>query len=159
SRLFILKLGIPLRTASLWGQIQHQPERIDVRSTTRILARVRHRCAHFSTVEVSNDSLAKREDAEAGNVGVLRIYVGPSVLAVDIRKEREVREAALLPVFDQALDGGTGSDSRGDPLSQVDGSPVPGVEERCAHGTRRFPLRTVHHAVDQQSALVAEQLG
>src|SRR5437868_5174994 len=85
----IVELGIPVRATSLWRPIQHQPERIKIRTATRILSRVGHRRAHFGAVEVANDSIAPAEDAEAGDVGVFRAHVGPCVLTGQVRNERE----------------------------------------------------------------------
>src|SRR5262249_41537577 len=42
--------------------------------------------------------------------------------------------------------------------TQVDGGAVPRGQKRGTHGAWRFALRAVHHAVDQQGLLVAEEL-
>src|ERR1700693_3283721 len=108
--MFIVKLGIPVRAASLWRPIQHQPKRIEVRTAARVLSGVSHRRTHFAAAEMTNDSIAPAEDAEARNVGVISVYVGTCVLGGRVRNKRKVRKAALLLVFDETLDRGTGRD-------------------------------------------------
>ena len=66
-------------------------------------------------------------------------------------------KAALILVIDQALDWRAGSDGDSNALAKVDSGSVPGTQERRATRTRRFALRTVHHAVDHQRVFVAEK--
>src|ERR1039457_5085713 len=103
------------------------------------------------------DYIAPAEDAEAGDIGVFGVYVGASVVAGPIGNEWQIGETALIPIIDQALDGRAGSDGIGNALAKVDRNPVPGAQERCAHRTRRFALRTVHHAVDHERVFVANK--
>ena len=71
----VLKLGIPVGAAAFRSQIQHQPERIKIGRAARILSRVRHRAAHLSAVEVPDDTITASEDAESGNIRVVRVDV------------------------------------------------------------------------------------
>ena len=75
----VLQLRIPIRAATSRRKVQHQPERIQVRPAARILSGVGHRTAHLAGVEVTNDSVAPAEDAEARDVGVFRIDIGTCV--------------------------------------------------------------------------------
>jgi hypothetical protein len=94
------------------------------------LSRIGHLSAHLAAVEVADDSIAPAENAEARDIGVFGVYVGASVLAGPIGNERQIREAALILVFEQALDGRAGSDGDANPLAKVDSDPVPGIQER-----------------------------
>ena len=153
----VIKLRIPVRAAALRRQVQHQPERIQVWGSTRILSGVCHRSAHLAAVDLADDSIALVEDAEAGDIGVVSVDVGASVFAGAIGEERQISEAALILIIEEALDRRTGRDGNGNALAQVGGNPVPGADERRAHGTRRFALRAVHHAVNQERGFVTEK--
>ena len=95
---------MPIRAAAFRRQVQHQPERIDVRRATRILSRVGHRTAHLAAVKVTDDSIAPGEDAEAGDIGVFGADVGAGVVAGHIGHEWKIGEAALLLVREQPID-------------------------------------------------------
>jgi hypothetical protein len=45
-----LELRVPVRAATFRRQIQHQPKRVEVWSTARILSWVGHRTAQFSAI-------------------------------------------------------------------------------------------------------------
>ena len=106
---------------------------------------------------MADDSIALGEDAEAGDIGVVSVEVGASVFAGPIGEERQISEAALILIIDEAPDRRTGRDGNGNALAQVGGNPVPGAKERRAHGTRRFALRAVHHAVNKERGFVTEK--
>jgi hypothetical protein len=59
---------------------------------------------------MAGGSIAPAEDAEAGDIGVFVVHVGASVLAGPIGNERQICEAVLILVIDQALDGRPCSD-------------------------------------------------
>src|SRR5215475_4160421 len=153
----VLQPGVPSRAAAFGGPVEHQPEGIRVGGAARVLSRIGHRIAHLAAVEVANNSIAPGEDPEARNISVFGVDVSAGVVAGHVGNKRQVRKATLRIVVREPLDGRARGDGDGNTLAQVDGGPVPGAQKRCAHRTRRFALRAVHHAVDHQRALVTKK--
>jgi hypothetical protein len=114
----VIELWIPVRAAALRRQVQHKPKRVEVRRAARILSGIGHCSAHLAAIEVADDSVAPAEDTEAGDISVLGPYVGASVLAGPIGNERQIREAALILVIDQALNWRAGSYGDGNPADE-----------------------------------------
>ena len=146
--MIVLELRVPVGAATFRRQIQHQPKRVEVWGTARILSGVGHRTAHLTTVEVVNRSVTPGENTEAGYVGVAGVDVGARVSSGHVGDKREVREAAVFLIFHQSLYGRARRNDDCGPLAQIDSDAIPAAQKRCAHGTRRFALWTVHHAVN-----------
>ena len=68
--------------------------------------------------------------------------VGASVLAGPIGNERQIREATLIFVIDQALDGRAGSDGDGNALAKVESVPFQAFRNdvRIGHGALFYEL-------------------
>ena len=94
--MIVLELRVPVGAATFRRQIQHQPKRVEVWGTARILSGVGHRTAHLTTVEVVNRSVTPGENTEAWYVGVGGIDVGACVIAEHVGDKREVREPAVF---------------------------------------------------------------
>ena len=77
----VLQLWVPVGATPFRRKVQHQPQRIDIRRAARILTRVGHRGAYLAAIEVVNLSALPVEDAEAGDIRVLRTHVRARIAA------------------------------------------------------------------------------
>src|SRR5262249_55698886 len=101
----VVQLRIPACAASFRGQVQQQPERIEIRTAARVLSGICHSCAHLSAIEMSDGLAATVENAESWDVGVFVANIRARVFARRIGNERQVGEPPLLLVVDEPLDG------------------------------------------------------
>ena len=84
--------------------------------------------------------------------------VGAGVGAGGVGEKAQIVERKIFLILEQALDRRARGDGDGDAFAKIDHGAVPGAEEGSAAGARGFALRGEHHAVDQQSVFVAEEL-
>ena len=53
----VLKLGIPVSAATARRQVQHQPQRIEIRGAAGILTWIRHSAAKLATIKMADDAV------------------------------------------------------------------------------------------------------
>jgi hypothetical protein len=104
----VLELRVPVGSATSRRQIQHQPKRVEVWSTARVLAGIGHRSAQFAAVVMVSLAVASGEDAKAGYVSVVRIDIRAGLVAGHIGDKGEIREATQFLEVQQPIDGRAG---------------------------------------------------
>src|SRR6185312_1698876 len=116
---------VPRRAASLRCEVEERPQGFEVCRTARVLAWIGHLAAHLSAPEMADFAIATREDAEAGDVGIVGADVGAGVVAFRIGVERQVAPAAFFFEVEHASNRGARCDSESDTVAQVSGSSIP----------------------------------
>src|ERR1700722_6549997 len=103
--LVVAELRVPVCAAAFGGVVEHEPEWIGVGGATGVLPGAHHLGIEFAGEEGANLTVAARKDREGRHVGVFDANVGAGKVAAGIGKEREILEAALPLVLDEALNG------------------------------------------------------